>query len=131
MELGKLTLVLGCSFMVLACSGRDLGPAPVISDLTLQSPVASDTTRVEGTVLVKDPLGLTTLMLSLTVNGPGPTEALPPFAIDSTVEGQLVATVAFNLRSTHAFQSGTYQLVVTLTEDGTPSNSLTSTLVVQ
>jgi hypothetical protein len=114
-----------------ACGSADVGPAPVIDGLTFQSPVASDTTHIKGTVHVKDPLGLTTLMTNLTVSGPGPSESLPPIAVESTVEGQLEATVGFTVKSKSAFHTGTYRIGVTLTEDGTPSNSLTGTVVVQ
>jgi hypothetical protein len=124
-------ILLGLLLFGPACSGADLGPAPVIDSLTFQSPVASDTTHIKGTVHVKDPLGLTTLATNLTVLGPGPAVALPPLAVESTVEGQLEATVGFTVKSKAAFQSGTYRIVVTLTEDGTPSNALTGTVVVE
>jgi hypothetical protein len=113
------------------CGSPDLGPAPTISDLTLQSPDPSDTTRVRGSVHVADPLGLTALVVNLTIDSPTSSSALPPITVDTTVEGQLDATVTFGFKSKGDFESGTYQIVVTATEAGIPSNSLTSTMLVE
>jgi hypothetical protein len=124
-------LVFLCLLVLPACGSDAVGagPAPEISEMTIQSPVASDISRVRGTVHVRDPAGLTRLTVNLTVSGEGPTVTVPPTPVNSTVEGQLEATVGFKLEGT--FQSGTYQVAVTVTEAGTESNSLTSMLVVQ
>jgi len=131
MLLTKSPLRLALVLVVSACGSANLGPAPEISDLTLQSPDPSDTTRVRGSVHVTDPLGLTALVVKITVNGPTSSVALPPLTVESTVEGQHDATVTFGLNSKGDFASGTYQVAVTVTEAGVPSNSLMSTMLVE
>jgi hypothetical protein len=119
-------------FLVPACSSTTyLGPAPEITDLSVQPLDPSDTTRISGSVHVQDPEGLTTLLVNVTIDGGGKTVSLPPASIDTTVVGQLEATVGFRVKSKTDFGSGTYRMTVTLTEAGTPSNPLTSTFVVQ
>jgi hypothetical protein len=127
-------LIFACALLAPAASGcgaEDYGPTPVISDLTLQSPDPSDTTRIHGTVHVTDPAGLTLLTVNLTVSGNGPTQVVTPIPVDTPVIGQLEATVGFKLASKADFASGTYQVTVTVTEAGMTSNALTSPMLVE
>jgi len=127
----KLALVIGCLATAPACGGATFGPAPEISELAFDPLVPSDTTRLVGTVHVQDSLGLTALMVEITVVGPESTEALPPRAVDSPVVGQVEATIPLRISAKRDFATGSYQIVVTLTEDGVPSNALASDFMVQ
>jgi hypothetical protein len=114
-----------------ACGGTDFGPAPAISDLTLQSPLASDATRVAGTVHVTDPAGLTTLVASLTITSAAGSLTLPPLIMNGPVEGQVEATVSFRIKRPTVFPAGDYEVAVQMIEDGVPSNSLSMTVTVE
>jgi hypothetical protein len=114
-----------------ACGGTDFGPAPTISDLTIQTPLASDATRVTGTVHVTDPAGLTTLVASLTVTSAGSSITLPPLIMNGPVEGQVEANVSFRIKRPTEFPAGAYEVAVQMIEDGVPSNSLSTTMTVE
>lgn len=64
--------------LLLACGSPNFGPTPTISDLTIQSLLPSDTTRVAGSVHVVDPFGLTALAVNVTITGASGTQSLPP-----------------------------------------------------
>ena len=115
----------------LTACGEVSGPdGPVISSLVVQSPLQSDETAFAGSVHVVDPAGLDALTLEVTISTSEGSETIP-VAIMTTVLGQTEATVRFDLKRKTWIAPGSQQIAVTAVEVDTPSNTLSTTLVVQ
>ena len=113
-----------------ACSDGGVFDGPVISTLVIQSPLQSDATTFSGSVYVTDQAGLDALTLNVTISTSEGSETIP-VAIKSTVLGQTEATVQFELKRKAWIAPGTQQIAVTAVEVDTPSNTLSTNLVVQ
>src|ERR1700722_512882 len=105
------------------------GTAPVISNLTIMSPVAAGA-AVSGQIDATDTAGLSNLTLNLTLSEGGQTLG----TISNAVSGGSSAdnaTIPFLVELSLATPAGAYSLTVTLSEDGATSNALSGSLVIQ
>jgi len=127
--LGSLALL--ASLPLAACSSSSAAPdAPVISGFTMMSPVPAGTTLITGNVSVEDTSGLADVTVDMTITGNG--VDLP---ISSPVPGGSAALtsamVPLEVEVSAAIPAGSYNVTLTLSEDGVKSNVLTTTVVMQ
>jgi hypothetical protein len=116
--------------LVAGCSSSTSAPAPVISNFTLDSPVAAGSMTVSGTMQATDTGGLTDLSLSITISGSGVDSTLTaPVEGGSTTE--TAASIPVLIELSTAIPAGTYEVAVTLMESGVASNQLMASVVVQ
>ena len=116
--------------MLSAC-GSSAGPAPVISNLTIQSPLAAGATTASGMLEAMDSAGLTDLILDFTVtssNGGASSFSAP---VQGGSSSQTSAPLPFVVELSPGAPAGSYTVAVTLSAGGQVSNMLTTTVVLQ
>jgi hypothetical protein len=116
-----------------ACSSKSSTPAPAISDFTLMSPIAENTTTVTGSVEISDTSGLGgDLTMSISISGAGvPNETLPPLMIPGGSSSETIGTIPLTLKLSAAIPAGSYTISITVSDNGVTSTPLTAPLVVQ
>jgi hypothetical protein len=125
----KMLMMLGLVAMT-ACASKSGGSVPVISDLTVTTPVAAGSTTLSGSLQVTDPSGLAGLTLNITLSGGGTSSTLSQ-AVENATSSVTTATVPVTIILEGAPPAGTYQVTVTADEGGGDSNSLSATLTIQ
>ena len=127
----KQVMMLVALLAVAACSSGKSAPAPVISNFTLTSPLPAGTTTVSGNLDVTDTGGLGDVTLTIGISGNGVAQPLPPSPVQGGSSTVTTAMIPMSLTLSTAIPAGTYEVTVTLTDDGVTSNQLSAQLVVQ
>jgi len=120
----KLAIIVACIALA-ACSGSAADTTPVISNLTLATPVVAGAVST-GQVAVSNAAGLSGLTLQIAITAPtgGTTTSTTPVLDSSSVtEGDV--DVLFELAP--GAPSGTYSLTLTVLDGSDASNALTTT----